>query len=259
MRYVNHLKRLPISIKVALAFTCFLFVLNVVWAFSAESHKIDPGTATLLGAIVGLGIIGWQARLGFLNLVKSQRNQSELDREARLHQSEIERAREETSVNERRNILANALWAETYALYFQAAEQYVAHKMFGKVAEEMERRREPPVLTNIGFPSFDAPVYKANIPNLGLLPPGITADVVLVMTRAKGGEPYKTESERPLSHSLTKTLHHGFADTMKDWRDDLFHVSKRLASIINPSNPDPGSLYEAQKVRKETKKAREKT
>jgi hypothetical protein len=46
------------------------------------SWKIDPGTATLSGAIIGLAIIGRQTRRGFANLIRSQNNQAELDRDA---------------------------------------------------------------------------------------------------------------------------------------------------------------------------------
>jgi hypothetical protein len=53
-----------------------LFFFNALYAlafFTALwSLRIDPGVATLIGAIVGLGIVAWQARLGFRNLILSQ-------------------------------------------------------------------------------------------------------------------------------------------------------------------------------------------
>ncbi|CUU18020.1 hypothetical protein CDS [Bradyrhizobium sp.] len=66
------------------------------------------------------------------------------------------------------------------------------------------------------------------------------------------------EVDKPISHDLAETLHSGFAETLKDWRDDLFHVSMRLSSVINPMNQDPGPLVDAQKARTAARKAKGK-
>ena len=258
MRSLRRLLRLPLELRVALAATLAILALNVVWAYTQASWKIDPGTATLCGAIIGLAIIGQQARRGFSNLIRSQRNQSELDREARLHQVELDRISQLEETDKRLSSLANALWAEVYALHYQIHEQWRSNKMFAVVSKEMAKKGIPPTAKSMSFPTFDVPVYKANISNLGLLPPSIAADVVLVMTRARGGENRNMEMDQPISHDLAETLHRGFAETLEEWRDDLFHVSKRLSSVINPKNQDPGPLIDAQNARVAAKKAKGK-
>ena len=115
----RRLRRLPIELRVALGATVALIGLNAAWAANQASWKIDPGTATLCGAIIGLAIIGQQARRGFANLIKSQRNQSELDRDARLHQHAIEREREIEKRSNDRNVLLAAMWAETVTVWKQ--------------------------------------------------------------------------------------------------------------------------------------------
>jgi hypothetical protein len=85
----KRLKRLPIELWIALAATIGIFLLNVLWGLNQAGWKLDQGTATLLGAIIGLSIVARQARRGFTNLVRSQAHQAQIDRDARLHQSEL--------------------------------------------------------------------------------------------------------------------------------------------------------------------------
>ena len=53
--------------------------------------QIPQPVATMVAGIVGLGVVAWQARLGFSNLVRSQENRAALDRDARTHQAELTR------------------------------------------------------------------------------------------------------------------------------------------------------------------------
>jgi len=81
-------------------------------ALGSFSGKVDPGLATLIGAIVGFSIVAYQARAGFMNLIRSQENQAKLEREARVHQMELdEEARKIVEVAERKTLMA-ALRAE---------------------------------------------------------------------------------------------------------------------------------------------------
>jgi heme A synthase len=75
----EHFKRLPGLVKLAfiatIGFICFEAVVLGMASFSAKS-KIDPGLATLLGAVIGFSVVAWQARAGFQNLIRSQENQA---------------------------------------------------------------------------------------------------------------------------------------------------------------------------------------
>jgi hypothetical protein len=61
----------PFPIRVLLVATLVLFVVNVFFfsgplsAFFAWANSITPGLATLIGSLIGLSVIGWQARQGF--------------------------------------------------------------------------------------------------------------------------------------------------------------------------------------------------
>jgi hypothetical protein len=56
----------PRWLRALFAVFLILFFFNALYAlafFTAIWHlRIDPGVATLMGAIVGLGIVAWQAR-----------------------------------------------------------------------------------------------------------------------------------------------------------------------------------------------------
>src|SRR5689334_15405735 len=99
------LRDFPLWLRGLLVATLLLFFWNALFALTtmfAISWKIDPGLTTLLGATFGLGIVAWQARLGFANLIRSQENQAELDRQAREHQHTLDaNAAERQTIRER--------------------------------------------------------------------------------------------------------------------------------------------------------------
>jgi hypothetical protein len=63
----------PRWLRTLFAVFLILFFFNALYTlvfFTAIWHlRIDPGVAILMGAIGGLGIVAWQARAGFTNLV----------------------------------------------------------------------------------------------------------------------------------------------------------------------------------------------
>jgi hypothetical protein len=82
------------------ALTLILFFFNAIYALAfltgflaTWSWHIDQGVATLIGAILGLGIVAWQARLGFTNLIRSQEHRADIEAKARNHQHELDTAR----------------------------------------------------------------------------------------------------------------------------------------------------------------------
>jgi len=83
---ITDLRDMPRILWVVLVAAIGLFLFSVAMIV-AMPWKLDQGMATLVGAVVGFGIIAWQAKIGFSNLIKSQANQSTLDREAREHQA----------------------------------------------------------------------------------------------------------------------------------------------------------------------------
>jgi hypothetical protein len=233
------LRRLPVELRVALLATCFVLWLNLIWAAAQASWKIDPGTATLCGAIIGFAIIGQQARRGFTNLMKSQRNQAELDREAREHTAKLDREFELDKRNNAREVLLAAMWAEACVLWNAVSEAEVNATTFAMVHENFKKERVPNTSRGMVLPGFDAPVFKANISQLGLLGPSLAADVVTVMARAEG-------KDRPAidiipSNEILITIYRGNAEALKKWRQDLAHVAQRISAAMS-SQTDPGTL-----------------
>jgi hypothetical protein len=112
----------PFPIRVLLVATLVLFVVNVFFfsgplsAFFAWANSITPGLATLIGSLIGLSVIGWQARQGFKNLIASQEHRAEKEREARVDQARIERNATDAQSERERKALAAALAGELYSL-----------------------------------------------------------------------------------------------------------------------------------------------
>jgi len=91
----------PPWMRALLAVTVILLFVELVIAiapitafFTTWSWKVDPGLATLTGAVLGLSIVALQAKAGFNNLVRSQENQARLERDAvkfeKWHEKRVE-------------------------------------------------------------------------------------------------------------------------------------------------------------------------
>jgi hypothetical protein len=182
----------------SIALLAFDAVLFVTIGFSASS-KIDPGIATLFGAVIGLSVVAWQARIGFQNLIKSQENQARLEREGRIHRAELEQHAEARIEERRRADLLGALRAEI-AYLFRAVSEAERHVLGMIMIQKAIMKRDMPLSTKvIALHSFDAPVFKANIPNLGLIGAYLGADIINVLSRANGKE-VKFTTEQPMPH-----------------------------------------------------------
>jgi hypothetical protein len=234
------LRRLPVELRVALAATCGLFGLNVVWAYTQAGWKIDPGIASLSGAIIGLTIVGHQARKGFANLIKSQKNQAELDRVARMHKAELEEASTAKAIERERATLLSALRAEIVGLHDAAYNAEQTSTRFAEIADSLARQNMPTTSKTITYPTFDAPIYLANLTRIGLLGPSLGGDVVKVLSRTRNKKSELT-SDGPIPHSSIKMLYEASAESFKKWADDLLHVAMRIRSI-EEGWPDPGTL-----------------
>jgi hypothetical protein len=245
---LRRLRRLPIDLRIALIATCGLFGLNIVWAYTQASWKIDPGTATLCGAIIGLTIVGSQARRGFANLIRSQNNQAELDRNARLHKTELEEEAQARATEKERAVLLSALRAEIVGLLDAAQTAQNIATRFADIADSMARQNVPAKTKTITYPTFDAPIYLANLTRIGLLGPSLGADVVKVLSRTRNKKS-EVNSDGPIPHSGMKMLYEASAESFAKWTNDLLHVAMRIRSY-EEGWPDPGTLSETLNARR---------
>jgi hypothetical protein len=244
MLNVEQIRALPFVLKVALVGSLGLFVFDVLFfagLIVSGAAKIDPGLATLIGAIIGLSVVAWQTREGFQNLIRSQQNQAELDREARLHRFELdERARAVEWIKEVETLRASlraemihlhrlAQEAETLSLHLK--EKYLEHAQAGAA----------PTIDKVPMESFDAPIFRSHLSKIGLLGPSLAADVVIVLSVADG-KSQDFESTSPLTMEfIANTLYARHALKMKHWQEDLFHVAMRIRAV-EEGTPDPGTL-----------------
>jgi len=252
----RNFRELSFAMQLLYASGFALLFLNIILFTSYQpiaSLKIDSGIATLVGAIVGLCVVAWQTSRGFQNLIKSQENQAQLARDARLHQVELDEQKAARAETRAKQVLVAALWAEVAALHRQAHEARSSSLMMKAVAESMKRDRILNTSSTIGFSAFDAPIFRSNIQNLGLLGASLASDVVSVTSRANG-QPIKVTLETPPSYDLLISIYTGNAETMEDWREDLKHVANRLSAAMNGS-ADPGTLQEDKKRRGAAKKS----
>jgi len=247
---IQEVTRIPKVVLIAfvssLALLAFDAVLLVTIAFSASS-KIDQGIATLCGAVIGLSVVAWQARIGFQNLVKSQENQARIERDARLHQAELQQSGEERTERKRKAALLGALRAEIAYLFgaVSDAENHIHGLIL--IERALMARGLPSSTKTITLHSFTAPVFQANIPNLGLLGAYLGADIIKVLSRANGKE-LKIELQEPMPHDVVLVIYDGNHSSLQKWASDLFHVAMRIRAEED-GTPDPGTLGDTQEKR----------
>ena len=250
----------PRWLRALFAVFLILFFFNALYAlafFTAIWHlRIDPGVAILMGAIVGLGIVAWQARAGFTNLIRSQQHRAAIETEARQHQHTLDVEREARRTDEERRVLLAALRAEIVGLmdHAQTAMQYsiTMHALLDQMVAAKARNSTK----SIRWPTFNAPAYQASVSKIGLLGASLGADVVRVMTKPGIAIP-PVESNRPISNEMLATLYDGMADGMREWIADLHHVAMRIRAR-EEGTPDPGTLMEDQTNRRQEKAKKEK-
>jgi hypothetical protein len=251
IRLVNQLKQfsdLPFAFKAAFIGLICLFAANVGLLVGLLPVKIDPGLATLFGAIIGLAIVAWQTNRGFKNLIRSQENQAALDRDGRVHQQQLDSEKSEREVAQRKQVLVAALWAEMVSLQTQIGDASNSAFINAEVAKGMLGQAEKNTSMNFIVHTYAAPIYKANIRQLGLLGASVAADVVTVASRATGPAFEEIKSEAFPSWEVLIALYQSHIEVMKDWLLDLSHVANRLRSLMD-GTPDPGTLFADQQKR----------
>jgi hypothetical protein len=223
-----------------------LFFFNAICALAfltgiLTTWRIDPGVATLIGAVLGLAIVAWQARLGFTNLIRSQEHRSEIETKARQHQYQLDLAREEHRTDEEKRILMAALRAEIVGLMQRAQQIEQTSRITQRLYEALTKAKAKTTVKPFMLPTFEAPVYQANVSKIGLLGTSLGADVVKVMTVT--GVRAQMTFDVPMDHDMMATLYEGLADRMEEWQGELYHVAMRFRAV-EEGTPDPGTLLE---------------
>jgi hypothetical protein len=231
-----------------------LLMLQAPGVVNSPACKVDPGLATLCGAIIGLSIVAYQARVGFKNLIASQENQARLEREAREHQLVLDAAAQKAADDTERKILISALRAELGALEVRA-QAYVTWAGVMKIMfEHAEKERFPNSVDKLSHPALTAPVYEANISRIGLLGASLAGDVISVLTKAAAGTDVKLDN--PIDNKIVAGFYEGLVLLIGDLRDDLGYVTNRLRKH-EMGSPDTAELIYYQQARAEVR-AREK-
>jgi hypothetical protein len=241
----------PRSLRALFAVFLILFFFNALYAlafFTAIwTWRIDPGVAVLIGTL-GLCILGW---IGIATLIRSQEHRAVLDMEARQHQHTLDLDREGKRIDENRALLMAALRAEITGLMHRAEDTIKSSNIMQSWLQEMIAAKAPNSAAAFKWPTFNAPVYQANVSNIGLLGASLGADVVSVMTRTGIIDPPAT-IDRPMSNEVVAELYAGLENAMREWREDLCHVALRIRAR-EEGTLDPGTLLEAQIKRKQEK------
>jgi hypothetical protein len=249
---MQDLWKMPVIGWVVVIAAGITFAFNIAMIISMP-WKLDQGMATLVGAVVGLGIIAYQTRIGFRNLIASQANQSTLDREAREHQAALDDKADERATKRQKENLLSAIRAEIISLHEQACTSLHTVDIYEKLYTEMVKAKAPATSKAVAFKSFDAIVFKQNIAHIGLLGPSLGGDVIKVLSIAQG-KPMSVELEnKTIPNEIVASLYGGHAEHLRDWIDDLYHVAMRIRSV-EENTPDPGTLTQTQKARREKSK-----
>jgi hypothetical protein len=230
--------------------------LEATWDW-AVAHDVPQGWATLIGVIIGLGTIAWQARVGFRNMISSQANQAELDRqtlqerahldrEAREHQTELQAQSQEDLQRKETTVLAAAMRGELMAAAYQLRSRHIWLEGVQEILEELAKDPSNRFPTPFEIERVATPVYDANAPRLALISASLAADVALVyaflVTEHKWTEPGGRDPK--LFKALIETIQKADSVHLKD----IVHVCKRLIAYeLSKPEEDPGSLSEARR------------
>jgi hypothetical protein len=246
----------PFFIRALLVATLVLFVLNVFFfsgplsAFFAWANGITPGLATLIGSLLGLSVIGWQTRQGFRNLIASQEHRAAKEREARADQARIERAATNEQFERERKALAAALAGELYSLSRQVRNVRSWHVVNIALLKEMEREGVRTKKGTFSVPSFDVPVYEANVEKLGVLGSSNAGDVARVYSTFSLSA--TSQQDLDVDIKVVIAMYEGIIESMDIWMEDISHVIKRLVALEHGYN-DPGTLFELEQQREQRK------
>lgn len=239
--------KIPAELRIPIIGNVVLFAANLVWSLSLIGTKIDPGLATLLGATFGFAVVGWQTNRGFRNLIRSQANQAQLDREARLHKAELEENSKEKEAAREMKLLLSGLRAELAAVYSKVLQQVDLARQSHAIFSALHKRGVPSNTKEYRSIPIDAPLFKESLGRIGLLGTDLGADIIKVMSRADGVA-HSMTFEAPIGNDILATLSAGRHSYLMKWSSDLYHVAMRIRST-EEGTADPGSLINTETTR----------
>ncbi|MBC8020159.1 MAG: hypothetical protein H7X78_02970 [Methyloceanibacter sp.] len=210
--------------------------LHAAWMWGLE-HDLPQGWATLLGAIIGLGVIAWQARTGFRHLIRSQEHQANLQREL-----DKESHRREAAV------LAAALRGELLAGAYALVRRSGWLEAIEKIIDDAAKNPQGKFYSEIRIEGVTTPIYDAQASRLGLIGASLAADVAQVYGSIKS-QFLLAASEAGRDPKLAKEFVEVQLNLSKVFSKDVLHVCKRLLAFeTGTPEDDPGILVEARKV-----------
>lgn len=205
-----------------------------------SSADIGAGWGTLLGAGIGAAAIAYQARQGLKQIADSQRRQSQLDREARIEQHELEKMRAEALAKDDARTLAAALRGElvAYRHHLEDARKRVLLTSLAYKAIARNGAGDHPV-GRVFVARFRPAIYDANVHRIGILGASLAGDVARVyagISRPEGADPREMAGA-----SVLAEIYEGMADGYSDAAKNANHVVLRLIAH-ETGEADPGPL-----------------
>jgi len=223
----------------------------------AVANDLPQGWAILIGVIIGLGVIAWQTRIGFRNLLLSHAHQAELDRqaslerarldrEAREHQAELQAQAQEVHQGKEAIVFAAALRGELMAAAYQLSSRLIWLEGVQEILDELAKDPSNRFPTPFEIERVATPVYDANAPRLATIDPSLAADVAQVYAflcaEHKWNEPGGRDPK--VFKALIEKIHTANSVHLKD----IVHVCKRLIAFeLRKPDDDPGPLTDARK------------
>ncbi|OKO88083.1 hypothetical protein AC629_11090 [Bradyrhizobium sp. NAS80.1] len=239
-------RAMPRTLWVVLVAGVVFLLANMISLLSIGGLKIDPGTATLFGAVIGLCVVAWQTSKGFQNLIRSQENQSRLERQARLHRHELERTSAEDEENRERQLLLSGLRAEMISLHSTAYGSATTQHQFALLYKAMHEHGAPATMKEFTISGYKAAFYKENISKLGLINVSLAADIIRVYSMVFDDR--KVVWEKAAPNSVVAVAYATGAVLAYRFNADLYHVAMRIRSLEEGS-ADPGTLQETEAQR----------
>jgi hypothetical protein len=240
---------LPFGLKVCFVAMVGMIGLNLaVFIFQYPGIHIDQGLATLVAAAVGIAVVGFQTNKGFANLIHSQANQAQLDRDARDHAADLDDKAHARRDAKEKAYLLSALRAEIVALHASAGDHRERAANFALGYQAFVKAGAADTVRSLSSPVLDAPIFRANVEKLGLLGPNLGADIIKVLSRANGKPVEPTPATQPFPNKFVCQFYEAQETYFAKWAADLYHVAMRIRAEED-GTPDPGTLAHTQEAR----------